>query len=64
MATYWLATGVPVKEVIERLGYAHVAITLQIYAHALPHMQAKAAQTLDPLFVVHITTRGEKQGVG
>jgi integrase len=47
MATYWLAQGVPVKVVSERLGHASVAITLQIYGHVVPGMQAEAAARLD-----------------
>jgi len=56
MATYWLANGVPVKVVSERLGHANIAITLQIYAHALPTMQAEAAQEMDAWFVAGVTT--------
>lgn len=47
MATHWLARGVPVKVVSERLGHANVAITLDIYAHVLPDMQATAAEEMD-----------------
>ena len=38
-----LRGGVPVKVVSERLGHANVSITLQIYAHVMPGMQAAAA---------------------
>lgn len=47
MATYWLANGVPVKIVSERLGHANVGITLQLYGHVLPGMQARAAEQMD-----------------
>jgi len=47
MATLWLSQGVPVKVVSERLGHAHVSITLQIYGHLLPHMQAEAAAAME-----------------
>lgn len=47
MASYWLANGVPVKVVSERLGHANVAFTLQVYGHVLPNQQAVAAQTMD-----------------
>ena len=47
MATAWLAEGVPVKVVSERLGHANIAITLQIYGHLLPNMQADAAERMD-----------------
>ncbi len=47
MATFWLAQGVPVKVVSERLGHASVGITLQVYGHVVPGMQAEAAARLD-----------------
>ena len=47
MATQWLAQGIPVKVVSERLGHANVAITLEVYSHVLPDMQAQAAQQMD-----------------
>lgn len=50
MATAWLVAGVPVKVVSERLGHASVAITLQIYGHVLPNMQAEAAAKMDAVF--------------
>ncbi len=51
MATAWLAAGVPVKVVSERLGHASIAITLQIYGHVLPNMQAEAADKMDEAFL-------------
>jgi integrase len=45
-ATLMLAAGVPIKVVSERLGHSSVAVTLGIYAHVLPGMQAQAAETL------------------
>jgi integrase len=50
MASYWLAKGIPVKVVSERLGHANIAITLEIYGHLLPNMQADAAEKMDALF--------------
>lgn len=47
MATTWLAQGVPVKVVSERLGHASIAITLQLYGHVMPNMQAEAAEQMD-----------------
>lgn len=38
-----LAAGVPVKVVSARLGHATVALTLDVYAHVLPPMDADAA---------------------
>lgn len=51
MATFWLSHGVPVKVVGERLGHAHISITLQIYGHVLPHLQSAAAETMDDLLL-------------
>lgn len=42
-ATLMLSAGVPVKVVSERLGHASAMITLSIYAHVMPGMQAEAA---------------------
>lgn len=42
-ATLLLAAGIPVKVVSERLGHANAMITLGIYAHVMPGMQAEAA---------------------
>lgn len=47
MATTWLARGVPAKVVSERLGHASIAITLQLYGHVLPNLQAEAADAMD-----------------
>ena len=57
MASFWLSNGVPVKVVSERLGHANIAITLQIYGHLLPNMQADAAADMESLFLVGIPTR-------
>ena len=51
MATAWITAGVPVKVVSERLGHANISITLQIYGHLLPHMQAEAAERMDEEFL-------------
>jgi integrase len=40
-ATLALKAGVPVKVVQERLGHANPSITMNIYSHALPGMQAE-----------------------
>ena len=42
-ATLLLKAGVPVKVVSERLGHASAMITLGVYAHVMPGMQAEAA---------------------
>lgn len=56
LATTWLAAGVPVQVVSERLGHASIAITLQLYAHVLPNQQAEAAERIDSLLTSRVTT--------
>jgi integrase len=46
-ATQLLASGVHPKIAQERLGHATVAITLDLYSHVLPGMQADAASRVD-----------------
>ena len=46
-ATHLLASGVHPKIAQERLGHATVAITLDLYSHVLPGMQADAAARVD-----------------
>ena len=46
-ATHLLASGVHPKIAQERLGHASVAITLDLYSHVLPGMQADAASRVD-----------------
>jgi integrase len=46
-ATHLLASGIHPKIAQERLGRASVAITLDLYSHVLPGMQADAASRVD-----------------
>ena len=46
-ATHLLASGVHPKVAQERLGHATVAITLDLYSHVLPGIQADAASRVD-----------------
>jgi len=46
-ATHMLASGIHPKIAQERLGHATVAITLDLYSHVLPGMQADAAVRVD-----------------
>ena len=48
-ATLALAAGVPPKVVSEQLGHASSAFTLDIYSHALPHMQEEAAVKVEAI---------------
>ena len=49
-ATLALGRGVHPKVVQERLGHASVAITLDVYSHAVPAMQEDAAERVASLF--------------
>ena len=46
-ATQMLAEGVHPKIVQERLGHASLAITMDIYSHVMPNMQAEATAKID-----------------
>jgi integrase len=46
-ATHLLASGVHPKVASERLGHSKVGITLDLYSHVLPNMQADAAAVVD-----------------
>jgi len=48
-ATLLHKQGVPVKVIIERLGHASIAITLDLYAHVTPGMQRDAAAKFDDI---------------
>jgi integrase len=48
-ATLGLAAGVPPKVMQERLGHASVQITLDLYSHVVPGMQADAAARIGAL---------------
>jgi len=58
-----LAAGVHPKVVSERLGHATVAFTMDIYSHAIPALEAKAAQTIaDLVFVPSLGASGTDSG--
>jgi integrase len=46
-ATHMLAAGIHPKIASERLGHSKVGITLDLYSHVLPGMQAEAAAAVD-----------------
>jgi integrase len=48
-ATHALQAGIHPKIVSERLGHSSIGITLEIYSHTLPSMQAEAAETVAAL---------------
>jgi integrase len=49
-ATHMLAVGVHPKIAQERLGHSSVGITLDLYSHVLPGMQAEAVSRVDAAF--------------
>ena len=51
-ATLALQLGIHPKIVSERLGHSTVALTLDIYSHATPHMQSEAAERFGALLSV------------
>jgi integrase len=48
-ATHLLRAGVNPKVVQERLGHSRVGVTMDVYSHVLPGMQAEAAQRVDAI---------------
>ncbi len=48
-ASLLLAEGVHPKVVQEMLGHSSISVTLDIYSHVLPSMQADAAEKMDRL---------------
>ncbi len=50
-ATLALQAGVHPKIVSERLGHSTVSFTLDVYSHAIPHMQKAAAAQIAALFL-------------
>jgi integrase len=48
-ASLLLADGVPIKVVSERLGHTTIAMTLDVYGHLLPGMDAEAADRFDDI---------------
>ena len=61
-ATHLLASGVHPKVAQERLGHSSVAITLDLYSHVLPGMQAEAAGRVDLVVREGINRRREAKG--
>jgi len=49
-ATTQLAKGTAISTVSGMLGHASPAVTMQVYAHALPSAQREAAAKIDELF--------------
>jgi integrase len=59
-ATHLLASGIHPKVASERLGHSKVGITLDLYSHVLPNMQADAAAIVDGALRAVLDRRGAK----
>jgi hypothetical protein len=55
-----LSSGVHPKVASERLGHSKVGITLDLYSHVLPNMQADAAAVVDGALRAVLNKRGMK----
>ena len=51
-ATQLLLKGINPKEVSKRLGHASIKITLDLYAHWMPEMDAQAANSVGTNFIL------------
>jgi integrase len=61
-ATHLLANGVHPKVASERLGHSKVGITLDLYSHVLPGMQADAVVRVDEALQAAINKRTKRVG--
>lgn len=61
-ATHLLASGVHPKIASERLGHSKIGITLDLYSHILPGMQADAAARVDDALREAVQKRAAKKG--
>ncbi|WP_245256935.1 site-specific integrase [Nitrobacter sp. Nb-311A] len=61
-ATHMLASGVHPKIASERLGHSKVGITLDLYSHVLPNMQADAVAQVDDALRAAINKRTKDIG--
>jgi integrase len=59
-ATHMLASGVHPKVASERLGHSKVGITLDLYSHVMPGMQADAATQVDNALQIAMQKLGPK----
>ena len=55
-----LSSGVHPKVASERLGHSKVGITLDLYSHVLPNMQADAAAVVDDALRAAVNKRETK----
>jgi integrase len=59
-ATHMLAAGVHPKIAQERLGHSSVAVTIDLYSHVLPGMQADAVSRVDAVLADALNRRDHK----
>ncbi len=59
-ATHMLSSGVHPKVASERLGHSKIGITLDLYSHVLPNMQADAAAIVDDALRAALNKRETK----
>lgn len=63
-ATLLLGAGVNIRTVADRLGHRDPALTLRVYSHAIPGDQAKAADTMDAMFLAMAEHRSNIESGG
>jgi integrase len=61
-ATHMLANGIHPKVASERLGHSKIGITLDLYSHVLPGMEADAAERVDAALQAAINRRTKTIG--
>jgi integrase len=61
-ATHLLSSGVHPKVASERLGHSKIGITLDLYSHVLPGMEADAAERVDAALQAAINRRSKTIG--
>ena len=61
-ASHMLASNIHPKVVQERLGHSTIAITMDIYSHAMPNMQQDAVDRVDDALQAAIDKRAKSKG--
>jgi integrase len=60
-ATHLLANGIHPKVASERLGHSKIGITMDLYSHVIPGMEADAAERVDEVLQAAINKRASKR---
>jgi site-specific recombinase XerD len=58
-ASFLLAEGVGLREVMEQLGHSSIALTANVYAHVMPHVLQASADKLDGVLRRAAATQSE-----